>query len=373
MVNHTGNPPKHLQPRKPIGTFQKEKKHPSRGGNAYSDEFRDEVITRYQLGLPLDTPELNALRQLKKYPCLRSCRRYINKFNTFGHARALERSGNHEAERQVVGEHLVRLAMYRVAHPEAPISHVQAFLYNMDPLAGLPFFPQAIIRAEQLLGLRRKASSTTCERAYWPINLHKRDMFWDWGYPFGRADVSTRDMIDMDEAGFKIEASNPNFGKAASFERCHIEGAYNRDKKLNLMMAVSADPDYNMEWHEHWTQDEGGTTVYQMYTFMERIIHQLAVDWPNRSFCFTMDNLNVHHDQMVLDLITSHGHRYLFRAPYWSVDGPMEYVFNTLHTILLRYFNDIADLEELGNRLNIIIQQLNGFLRYFLHVGFPDN
>ena len=41
-------------------------------------------------------------------------------------------------------------------------------------------------------------------------------MFWDWTYPNGRADVSTRDMIDMDQAGMKIEALNPRFGKAVS-------------------------------------------------------------------------------------------------------------------------------------------------------------
>ena len=272
----------------------------------------------------------------------------------------------------MLGDALVRLALYRVVHPEAPIAHARAFLFNMDGAAP-PYCPQAIIRAEHLLNLRRKASSTTCERAYWPINLHKMDMFWDWNYPFGRADISTRDMIDVDESGIKIEASNPNFGKAVSFQRCHFEGAYNRERKLNLMMAVSADPVYDMEWHEHWEQDEGGTNLYRMYTFFERIINQLEVDRPGRTFCFTMDNLNVHHHPMLLDLITSRGHRYLFRAPYWSVDGPIEYIFNTIHTNLLKHFRDIDDLAELGNRLDIIIAQLNGFLKYFLHVGFTNN
>ena len=86
-----------------------------------------------------------------------------------------------------------------------------------------------------------------------------------------------------------------------------------------------------------------------------------------------MDNLNVHHHPILLDLITARGHRYLFRAPYWSVDGPMEYIFNTIHTHLLMHFRGINDLAALGNRLDVIIPQLNGFLKYFLHVGFPDN
>ncbi len=66
-------------------------------------------------------------------------------------------------------------------------------------------------------------------------------MFWDLNYPHGRADVSTRDMIDMDQAGMKIEATNPHYGKVVLWERCHIDGAYNRNRKLNLMMAVTAD------------------------------------------------------------------------------------------------------------------------------------
>jgi hypothetical protein len=95
------------------------------------------------------------------------------------------------------------LALFRIVHPEGTIVEARAFLLNIYPTIA-PFSPQNIVRAEHLLDLRRKASSTTCERAYWQINLHKRDMFWLWNYPFGRVDVATSDMIDMDECGLKI-------------------------------------------------------------------------------------------------------------------------------------------------------------------------
>ena len=130
--------------------------------------------------------------------------RYIEKYRPYGHWQPKHANGNHLAERKVLGQALVRLALYRVVRPEAPISHVRAFLFNMDPTVP-PFTPYAVIVAEQLLGLRMKASSTTCERAYWAINLHKRNEFWTANYPHGRADVSTRDMIDMDQAGMKID------------------------------------------------------------------------------------------------------------------------------------------------------------------------
>jgi hypothetical protein len=85
--------------------------------------------------------------------------------------------------------------------------------------------PSKIIRVEHILDLRRKVLLATCERAYWQTNLHKRDMFWLWNYPFGRADINTSDMIDMDECGFKIETSNSLFRKCVSWERCSFEGA----------------------------------------------------------------------------------------------------------------------------------------------------
>ena len=62
-----------------------------------------------------------------------------------------------------------------------------------------------------------------------------------------------------------------------------------------------------------------------------------------------------------------------FWAPYWSVDGPMEYIFNAIHTHLLMHFHGIDDLTALGIGLDVIIPQFNGSLKYFLHVGFPDN
>jgi hypothetical protein len=49
-------------------TFVGEKKHPSRGGNPYSQDMRDLVITRYQLGLPLVSPDLDELNQEYQYP-----------------------------------------------------------------------------------------------------------------------------------------------------------------------------------------------------------------------------------------------------------------------------------------------------------------
>ena len=89
------------------------------------------------------------------------------------------------------------------------------------------FCPAAVVDAEHLLGLRRKASSTTCIRACMPLNEHKRCVFWNHNYPFSQADVRTQDIIDIDEVGFKIESTNPSFGKTVLWLRCYLKGEYN--------------------------------------------------------------------------------------------------------------------------------------------------
>ena len=103
---------------------------------------------------------------------------------------------------------------------------------------------------------------------------------------------------------------------------------------------------------------------------MERLIVDLAERQPGRSYCFTMDNLNVHRNPMVVNLIVASGHRYVLRAPYWAVDGAIEYLFNTIHAYLLMRYNELHNLDDLDNEINLIVGRFENFRKYFLHVGF---
>ena len=44
-----------------------------------------------------------------------------------------------------------------------------------------------------------------------------------------------------------IEAYNPHLGNTAPLEHCHTDVSYYLDGKMNLMMAISIDPVYDME------------------------------------------------------------------------------------------------------------------------------
>ena len=240
--------------------------------------------------------------------------------------------------------------------------------FHLDPTVD-PFFHSQVHRAEDLLGLRRKAASTTADMAFAPVNLKKREYYWSQPPPLGMAGVNTADIIDIDEAGFKLEHQNRKHGKTVSALRCDQPGVYGRGKKLNLLLAISADDVNRMRWHETWM--DGGTTITKFDDFIGMIIDDLAARFPGRRFVFTMDNLNSHKNPMILNMIHNAGHVYVFRAPYWPTDGAVGYVFNTVQTRLKVYFNKLTTMDELKNRINLIIGTIPSFYRYFLHVGFP--
>ena len=87
-----------------------------------------------------------------------------------------------------------------------------------------------------------------------------------------------------------------------------------------------------------------------------------------------MDNLNIHKHQIILDLIDDAGHRIVFRAPYWSCDGAIEYVFNTIHTKLQMDDLGVTDINDLMTKIDDIVFEIDavGYEAYFLHVGFGD-
>jgi hypothetical protein len=115
---------------------------PSQGGNPYLKDMREEVITQYQPGFLMVTPESMALCEQCLYLSVPTCRKYIKQFHAEGHARPKYATGNCMAEWQVLGQHLVWLALYRIVHPEGTIAEAHAFLLNMDLIIALfsPFW-----------------------------------------------------------------------------------------------------------------------------------------------------------------------------------------------------------------------------------------
>jgi hypothetical protein len=128
----------------PQGTYFEEKKHPCNGGNPYSDDFHNNVVTRYLPNLPLVSVELMILCQQYAYPCVETCKRYVCQFQEVGYCRPKQVSGNHKALREVRGQSLVNLSLFQLVCSTASLDHAVAFIHNMVPTVGVPFFLMAL-------------------------------------------------------------------------------------------------------------------------------------------------------------------------------------------------------------------------------------
>ncbi|KAL3777486.1 hypothetical protein ACHAWO_007356 [Cyclotella atomus] len=79
-----------------LGTRREATSHPSSGGSkGYSPEMREQVITMWLNGNDLDAAWLVPLRHQKKFPCLKTCKNWINQYQREGHVRPKRQTGNH--------------------------------------------------------------------------------------------------------------------------------------------------------------------------------------------------------------------------------------------------------------------------------------
>jgi hypothetical protein len=116
---------------------------------------------------------------------------------------------------------------------------------------------------------------------------------------------------------------------------------------------------------------DGGTTIESFLDFINHILYDMAQNHPGRLFVFKMDNLNAHKNPLILNALLNSGHRYVFHAPYWPVDGAVEYVFNSIQSKLRIYFNRLETVDDLRNCINLTVGGIYSFCWYFEHVGFP--
>ena len=164
-----------------------------------------------------------------------------------------------------------------------------------------------------------------------------------------------------------METQNRKYGKVTREKRCDARGKYKKGEgSVSLLWQYQATSKQVSLSHSTGASRRGGLICID-----SSVTCQLC-DWvdanrPGRSFLFMMDNLNLHMHPIVSNLINGRGHRVVFRASYWSCNGSIEYVFNTVQTRLQ------MDVHGVDNKINTIVGNMPSFKRYFIHVGFPDN
>ena len=273
--------------RLPLGTRRKGEKHPSNGGRPYSQDYREQVLEIYlgagggAAGLEaLRVDVFNQLRAVKKFPCMGTCRNYIHQWHSEGNILAKIHTGNKFAQRKIHGDDLFNLALYRIAFPKAIGAEVRAFIYNRNPNLEKEHSPSQLSRAEKRLGLSLKVGSTTSKLAYLDINLLKREDYWFNNYPFGIANINTEDIIDIDEAQFKLTSQDRKYGKAATNKRVDSKGMYKKGASaVTLILGISASEHNQFSFAQQC--DEGTTDLAQFYTYMQDFIDYLVEERPS--------------------------------------------------------------------------------------------
>jgi hypothetical protein len=120
--------------RPPNGTRPGSVPHPSRGGSTgYSQDLRNQVITLWMNGDDLMDPWIKQLRFQRKFPCYQTCRRWISQYIDDGNTCRKMSTGNRFSEREVHGQDLFNLALYRTVRPKAYIDEVCAYVHNRNP------------------------------------------------------------------------------------------------------------------------------------------------------------------------------------------------------------------------------------------------
>lgn len=372
--------PPNLTPRRPgLQTRERNVPHPSMGlGNPYSPDLRTLVMAINQLG-PHPPAVHNLIQQLRLnhvYPSMSTQRRWERLNEGLGHYLACRKTGNRFASR-LRGPDLIYLSMYRVAYPKASHAEINAFLYYVN--FGDPTFRfyshSQISKAEKLIGLSSKRGSTTAYRAFLAVNLQKRWVFWNLPYPMGIAGIRRRFIIDLDECGIFVDIVNRSRGKAFVGVRVRDFGPYEKSDKLNFICAVCGEDgnaqNQSRRWADSWLA--GGTTNDRMVDFVQMILDDIGPANGNNFYVFTMDNLNSHKCAAVQNLIHLYGHGVVYRAPYWAVDGPIEYVFNTLQSMLKSRLHQIRNMDDLQQAVYQSIQSMDNFGPYFVNCGFNIN
>ena len=354
--------------------------HPSLcNGNPYSQDFRQMVMFVSNYLENNDNPQVrnfvSMLRHEHIYPCSVTQTRWERLSIEIGHVRPCRRTGNKEFER-ISGQDIVYLALYRVIYPKCSIAEINAFLFRVNIVN--PFFsfysPSQISRAEAMIGLSQKKGSTTAYQAFYDVNIIKRWNYWNYPFPLGIGDIHRRNSIDLDECGIFLETANRKYGKAYSGLRVRDEGPYSKTEKWNLLLAICGEDSVEgidaRRWADIWL--EGGTTIYKMMEFLHLILNDIGPATAENFYVFTMDNLNSHKNPAVIALIHAYGHGVVYRAPYWAVDGSIEFVFNTIQTLVRGRLYEIYTGEDLIQVIFQTIQGINTFSPYFIHVGFNE-
>ena len=130
---------------------------------------------------------------------------------------------------------LLVIALY--IYPRSSNDEVAMFIHVNGGTSGLS--RESISQRLTELSVSRKRASVEAYDAYTPLNRQRCFNFFNFGPPVGINGIPIYRLMDVDEAKFKLEGCETNYGRSQKCVRVRDTGHYKRGERgLNLVLAV---------------------------------------------------------------------------------------------------------------------------------------
>ena len=307
-------------------------------------------------------------------------RRSMQRWNTRLHPYIM--TGNSE-KNVIVGLDQYHMILFLLAWPEARLDEIIAFLANAGN--GRVYSRSQVSSRLNELGLTKKVGSTEAKQASLPINLFKREQFWQMPPPFGVSGCERRRLIDVDECGIELQRTNRKYGHTYCGVRMVKPGHYSKDTKLTIILAVEpGDPALQPEVQgsiqnpRRWLRIliKAGTTTLDFNQFLRYVCTNLQNHHPdgmigNHSRIFLWDNLSSHCSPIIHQTVEGEfEHIIIRRPPYKPADAPIEYIFCSLMQELQSRTFETNNLVQLIQQIQNVVANLSGFNNTFNKLGY---
>ena len=204
-----------------LQSFRNVPPHPSRGGSrGYSVAMQASELQLDDIGLETTASRSSLYRWRQE------------------HFLPYKQTGNKENE-TIVGLDLYLMCMFLIAYPEATADEITVFIANNSP-GGIIYTRSQIYKRLADLKISRKVGSTEANQAFTPMNMFKREIFWNQPQPWGIHGVPRRLLIDIDECGIELKRANRKYGYGVNEMRVVIPGLYSQDTKVTIILAIEA-------------------------------------------------------------------------------------------------------------------------------------
>ena len=168
--------------------------------------------------------------------------------------------------------------------------------------------------------------------------------------------ISIDKIISIDECGFNKLLSLKK-GLSEKGKQLNIPIKQKINKNISLLLAIT---NKNIL---HFQINDENTTSAIFFIFIKEIISKLK----ESNYTFIFDNINFHHNKIMLKYIISNGHNYIFTPAYSPNNNPVENVFSLIKNkyTKIKYINKDPIIKKIKDILNEITNEFNNFIKIF--------